>query len=47
MQFYLETLSTKISTVKEKNQAEFLIAYKMHMEKIKKELATLKLKADE
>ena len=43
--FYLDTLSSKVTSVKEKNQAEFIQAFKNYMEKIKRDLQILKQKS--
>jgi hypothetical protein len=39
---FTEGLSDKINLIKEKQQADFIVAYKNHMHKIKKDLQELK-----
>ena len=43
----IDNLEVKINEVKEKHQADFLIAYKNHMSKIKRELQELKQKSED
>ena len=44
---WIDGLETKFEYIKEKHQADFLIAYKKHVNKIRQELTDIRLKNEE
>ena len=47
MSLWVDKLDDKFEVIKEKHHADFLIAYRNHMGKIKRELQELKQKSED